>query len=70
MKSLILSQRAHRRLAKKNKDLQVKDKANYDKYFIKGSYHSKVANLQEKEKRLLSREEKKKVYNNVISTFY
>ena len=70
MKNLRLSLKAHRRLAQKNKDLQVQDKANYDRYFIKGSYHSKVANLQEKEKRVLSRKEKEKVYSDVISTFY
>ena len=70
MKNLRLSLKAHRRLAKKNKELQVKDKANYDKYFIKGSYHSKVANLQEKQNRVLSRKEKEKVYSDVVSTFY
>lgn len=64
------SQRAHMRLAKKHEKKSRSDPKNYDKHFIGSSYHSYCVTLQDKLGRVLSKSEKEKAYNNVISTFY
>ena len=56
------SQRAHRRLAKKH---YTRDPVkNFDK-FVKSDYHSTIAKRQEKENRIFSQEERKKVYQRI-----
>ena len=65
-----LSQRAHRRLQAKHVKQQRTDSGNYDKHFIRSSYHSYCYNRQESLGRVLTESEKKKAYDNVISSFY
>lgn len=70
MNKLARSNAAHGRLHKKHQRKQVSNPAQYDKHFILSSYHFNVLNQQKKKGRMLSPEEKRKAYNNVISTFY
>lgn len=67
---LNLSQRAHERLARKNKLLMSKDFKNYDKYFIKSSYHARCQHVQAQQRKILSRSERERIYDDVIKTFY
>ena len=68
--NFFLSQKAHKRLKKKFDKLSKTDTSNYDKYFIKYSYHTKCFNIQEKTGHLLTPVEKKNIYNQVIDFFY
>ena len=69
-RSLGASQRAHLRLARKHEKKMRSDSKNYDKHFIRGSYHAYCVNRQENLGRVLTEREKKKAYDTVISTFY
>lgn len=65
------SQNAHSRLMKKHraKAERLKGQA-YDTAFIKQNYHSLCIHTQNKLKRILSSEERKRAYNSVIRDFY
>lgn len=64
------SQRQHERLMKQHKRFMETKKGDYDKHFISCSYHSSVLEKQKKLNRVLSLDERRKVYNDVIITFY
>ena len=65
-KSLRRSQNAHRRLM-----LVHRKKTNGDDaHFIKMSYHSLCYERQKKEKRVLTESEKKKAYEQTVTTFF
>lgn len=61
-----MSQSAHRRLQKKHAARSNGENSS----FVKMSYHSRVHFLQEKKKRILTPEERKKEYHNVIDAFF
>jgi hypothetical protein len=63
MKKFNLSQAAHRRLAQKHK------KSSSFSSRIKSDYHSTVLNCQEKENRIFSKEERKRVFRACNSIF-
>lgn len=68
-KNFTLSNKAHSRcLEKARREKNIPGK--YDEAFIKENYHFNVMHQQKKSKRVLTDEEKKKVYNDVICTFY
>ena len=65
------SQNAHARLMKKHRAKAERSKGQaYDTAFIKQNYHSLCIHKQNKLKRILSPEEKKRAYNSVIRDFY
>ena len=60
------SQNAHRRLERKH---SLKSNGN-NTAFVKMNYHSSVLHRQQRLKRVLSFGERKKVYDDVIKTFF
>ena len=65
-KSLRRSQNAHRRLMLVHKKKTTGD----DAHFIKMSYHSLCYERQKKEQRVLTESEKKKAYEQTVTTFF
>ena len=70
MKKLKFSQMAHKRLQGKHKTLMNKNPKDYDKHFVLTNYHSSCIHIQDRLKRKLTVAERKKVYEDVILTFY
>ena len=68
---LTLSNRAHRRLKKKYERIYgtAKGRAS-DEAFVKMNYHYSVAYQQNRLKRVLTPEEKRRSYDFVIKAFY
>ena len=65
------SQKAHSRLHRKHSSITKTASGNkYDTAFIRSNYHFAVLNAQKKKNRVLSDSEKKKIYNDIILTFY
>ena len=65
------SNRAHDRLCKKYDKIRLSSKGrDRDVAFVKMNYHSRVAYTQSKIGRVLTKEERKKAYNTVISEFF
>lgn len=64
-----LSNSAHKRLMKKNKQKYKTSK--YDeKYQQRALYHGLVLNLQEKQQKVFNESEKKNAWNKMISDMY
>ena len=65
------SQAAHRRLCKKHsRTAETARGQAYDVAFVKSNYHSVVKSRQSRLGRILTRDEKKRAYEDVIFTFY
>lgn len=65
------SNRAHDRLQKKHDKIRLSTKGRaHDIAFVKMNYHSRVAFTQARIGRVLTKEERKKAYNTVISEFF
>ena len=62
---------AHKRLCKKHDKIRLSSKGRTrDISFVKMNYHSRVVYTQSKIGRVLSKDEKRKAYNSVISEFF
>lgn len=68
--SLFLSNKAHQRLEKKHKSKMYKGVGNYDAHQQMALYHDACVLRQDSLRRVLTYQERKKVYDNVIKTFY
>ena len=60
---------AHSRLKKHYGEMK-KDPKNYDKAFIRESYHSRCVQLVRNTGKPLSPQQKEKIYDDVIRAFY
>ena len=70
MRKFACSNAAHVRLMNKHRKQQKSDSRNYDKHFILTNYHSNVLFQQKKKGRILSAQEKRLAYDDVIRSFY
>lgn len=68
--SLFLSNKAHQRLEKKHKSKMYKGVGNYDAHQQKALYHGACVLRQDNLRRVLTFQERRKVYDDVIKTFY
>ena len=68
----VASQNAHKHLRRKYGQICLKSNGGkeYDKAFVKKAYHSRCFDMQAKTNKLLNESEKKRVYDNVVRTFY
>lgn len=69
-KSFKLSQNKHVELNYIHEKCIKKNIGNFDKHFIAKEYHALVFDKQKKMNKILNKNEKKKIYNYVVSCFY
>lgn len=62
------SQNAHKRLEKYHK--RNYEKNGDDTSFIKMNYHSHIQNRQAKAKKVFTKDERQRIYNDVVCTFF
>ena len=70
MRKFKSSQNAHERLMFKHLNCIANQKGSYDEHFVKFNYHSRCIQEQEKNHKLLSEKDKKRIYDNVVIEFY
>ena len=63
---LTMSNNAHKRLMNYHRRYSNGENA----AFIKMNYHSRILGIQQKKNRILSPDERKKEYNNTVSSFF
>lgn len=68
--SLFLSNKAHQRLIKKHKSKMNKGIGNYDAHQQKVLYHGACVLRQDKLRRVLTYQERRKVYDHTVKMFY
>ena len=69
-RSVIGAIAAHTKLQKHYGKVKVEDPNNYDKAFIREQYHTRCVQLVKTAEKPLTRQQKEKIYDDVIRTFY